>query len=79
VVTDKKVQEYAAKMLTVSAAVRSSPPTNMNLSEAAIYLCVSAKTIRRETYRRSLKVARVGRRLIYRRCDLDRYLELKVV
>ncbi len=77
-VTDNKIQEYAAKM-TVSAAVRSSPPTNMNLNEAAIYLCVSAKTIRRETYSRSLKVARVGRRLIYRRCDLDRYLELKVV
>lgn len=51
----------------------------MNLGEAAHYLRVSSKTLQRETNNRQIRVARIGRRLIYRKADLDRYLELKVL
>ena len=52
---------------------------NMNVGEAADYLRVSAKTLQRETNNRQIRVARIGRRLVYRKVDLDRYLELKVL
>ena len=52
---------------------------NMNVGEAADYLRVSSKTLQRETNSRQIRVARIGRRLVYRKVDLDRYLELKVL
>jgi len=51
----------------------------MNVGEAADYLRVSSKTLQRETNNRQIRVARIGRRLVYRKVDLDRYLELKVL
>ena len=51
----------------------------MNVGEAADYLRVSSKTLQRETNTRQIRVARIGRRLVYRKVDLDRYLELKVL
>lgn len=55
------------------------PSPNMNVGEAADYLRISSKTLQRETNNRQIRVARIGRRLIYRKVDLDRYLELKVL
>lgn len=52
---------------------------NMNVGEAADYLRVSSKTLQRETNNGQIRVARIGRRLVYRKVDLDRYLELKVL
>jgi len=52
---------------------------NMNVGEAADYLRISSKTLQRETNNRQIRVARIGRRLVYRKVDLDRYLELKVL
>ncbi len=46
---------------------------------SAAYLRISSKTLQRETNNRQIRVARIGRRLVYRRVDLDRYLELKVL
>lgn len=49
----------------------------MNLAEAADYLRVSVRQIERLRQRRELRAVRVGRRLVFRRADLDHYVELQ--
>jgi excisionase family DNA binding protein len=64
------------KKLTESEAarIRLNPPTNLNLEEASAYVGVSTKTIRDEVKHKRLRVARLGRRLIFQKIELDRYL-----
>ena len=61
--------------LSGGASIRA----NLTAGEAADYMRVSPKTIQRETDKGHIRVARIGRRLVYRKVDLDRYLELKVL
>jgi excisionase family DNA binding protein len=61
--------------LSEGASVRA----NRTVGEAADYLRISPKTLQRETDKGHIRVARIGRRLVYRTVDLDRYLELKVL
>lgn len=58
------------------AALRANPPLNMSLAEAAAYVGVSARKLWEEASRRRVRVARVGSRLIFKRADIDRWLEL---
>ncbi len=58
------------------AAIRSNPPVNMNLREAALYLGISARKLWDEAAHRRLRAARIGARLIFPRAELDRYLSV---
>lgn len=52
--------------------------TWLNLLEAADYLRVSDRLIEKLVSQRRLKPARINRRLIFKRTELDRYAELQM-
>jgi excisionase family DNA binding protein len=54
--------------------VRTSPPLNMTVFEAAAYLCVSPRKVRELVICRRLRSARVGSKHIFRRQWLDAFL-----
>lgn len=49
----------------------------MNIQEAADYLRVSVRLIQKLLASRKLKAARLGRRLVFKRSELDRYVDLQ--
>ena len=57
------------------ADLGSNPPAYMSVKEAATYLTVSPATMHREIQARRVKVVRIGRRVLLRKVDLDRYIE----
>ncbi len=59
-----------------AAQIRSNPPVNMSLQEAAYYVGVSAYKLRTETIAGGIRPARIGRRLIFKRTELDRWLDV---
>jgi DNA binding domain, excisionase family len=61
------------------ADVRTNPPHNMKLAEAAAYVGVSSRTLWTLIRRRELRASRVGKRLILTRTELDRFLALSAV
>jgi excisionase family DNA binding protein len=50
----------------------------MNLQEAADYLRVSARLVEKLVSQHRLKPARINRRLIFKRSELDRYVDLQM-
>lgn len=62
------------------AALHANPPANLSTSQAAAYLNISPRLLMREVARpgSSLRPFRIGRRVLYRRADLDRFTELQV-
>ncbi len=61
------------------AAPVTGPRPLMNIQEAAEYLRVSVRLIQKLTANRRLRAAHVGRRLIFKRAELDRYIDLQTV
>lgn len=59
-----------------SASVRAVPdlPRYLTSPEAAEYLRVSTRFLRRETAAGRVAVSRLGRKLLYDRTDLDEYV-----
>ena len=57
------------------AAVRSNPPRNMSLIEAAAYMGFSPRKLRYEIAEGRIKAVRFGRRVILRLKDLDEALD----
>lgn len=51
----------------------------MSIAEAAIYLTVSGMTMRRLIAGRKIRAARIGRRVVVSRVELDRYFALRAV
>jgi excisionase family DNA binding protein len=49
----------------------------LNLPEAADYLRVSVRTVHRLLSARRIRAARIGRRLIFKRAELDRLADLQ--
>jgi len=47
--------------------------------DAAAYLTISPRTLWAETAAGRIKAAKIGRRLIYSRAELDRYVQLKLL
>lgn len=56
--------------------LRQNPPVNLSLPEAAAYLCVSASTLWTLKNRGRVRCARIGRRLVFQRTELDRFLSV---
>jgi len=59
-----------------SAQIRSNPPVNMSLKEAALYLAVSERKLWDESSKGKIRAARIGSRLIFPRAELDRYINV---
>jgi excisionase family DNA binding protein len=55
--------------------IRSSPPINMSVVEASLYLGVSERKLRESIARREVKHVRFGSRIILRKLDLDSFLD----
>ena len=64
-----------AKEATPEIAVRSNPPRNLNIREAAAYMCVSPRKLRYMISEGRIRSVRFGRRVILRLKDLDEVLE----
>ena len=56
-------------------SVRATPPKLLNVQEAAAYLAISEKKLRRLISDRQVPVVRIGRRIVLRTVDLDRFVE----
>lgn len=56
-------------------AIRSNPPKNMNLLEAAAYLGISVRKLRYDIAEGRVKAVRFGRRIILRLKDLEEALD----
>lgn len=61
-----------------SVSLRSSPPRQMNVPEAAAYISISQRYLRNLIAERKIPCVRVGSRVIFRLCDIDRWLESKL-
>jgi excisionase family DNA binding protein len=57
-----------------AAVIRTNPPLNMVVNEAAAYLAVSPRKIRDLIQSRQIKSARVGAKIVLRREWLDAFL-----
>lgn len=58
--------------------VTPTPPAHFKPKDAAAYLTISPRKLWEETNRGRVKAARIGRRLIYPRTELDRYVALLI-
>jgi excisionase family DNA binding protein len=58
--------------------IRSNPPSNFSVKEAAIFVGVSERLLRSVIARGEIKYVRFSSRIILRKQDLDSFLEGKV-
>ena len=57
--------------------VRSNPPKNLNVPEAADYIGISQRYLRSLIAERKIRVVRIGHRVLLRLIDVDRWMESK--
>lgn len=55
--------------------IRTTPPRNMRLKEAAVYIGISPRKLRYEIAEGRIKAVRFGRRIILRLKDLEEALD----
>ena len=56
--------------------IRRNPPHNLSLEHAAIYVGICVRKLWDEANAGRVRAARIGRRLIFKRAELDRWLDL---
>jgi|GEM_PF-1701263 len=61
-----------------AALIRSNPPVNMTLKEAAVYMACSPRKLRDLVLACRVKSARIGTKIVINRKWLDEYLGLEV-
>jgi len=61
-----------------TSAVPTEPRPLMNLKEAADYLRVSTRLVETLCASRRIRPAKVNRRLIFKRAELDRFIDLQI-
>jgi excisionase family DNA binding protein len=69
---DKQLQHIAKE-----SSIRSTPPKNLNVPEAADYIGISQRYLRSLIAERKIRVVRIGHRVLLRLIDVDRWLESK--
>lgn len=70
----------AAVLAQIEASLKArGPRENMNREEAAEYLGVSVSFLEEQKASYSIPFCRVGGRVIFRRRDLDKFLEQRLV
>ncbi len=55
--------------------IRQNPPRNMSVAEASTYIGVSERKLREQIALRSIKVVRIGKRIVIRCKDLEQFLD----
>jgi excisionase family DNA binding protein len=58
-------------------SIRSNPPKNLNVPEAADYIGISPRYLRSLIAERKIRVVRIGHRVMLRLIDVDRWMESK--
>ena len=58
-------------------SIRSNPPKNLNVPEAADYIGISPRYLRSLIAERKIRVIRIGHRVMLRLIDVDRWMESK--
>jgi len=69
--------ELDAMRAEAYAMQRLAPRAIMNVEEAADYLRISVRQIHRVLKTGSIKRARIGKRLVFKRAELDHYVDLQ--
>lgn len=59
----------------VNVSIRNTPPLIMNARELSIYLGISERKIRSDAASGKIPYIRIGGRVVFRLCDIDRCLE----
>ena len=62
-----------------ATCIRANPPVNMSVLEASEYLNISERKLRDLIACAALRYARIGKRIILRKQDLDSFLEGRVI
>jgi excisionase family DNA binding protein len=70
--------ERRGKPASAALVPQSVTPVYFNPKDAAAYLTISPRTRWEETQKRRIKAVRVGRRLIYPRAELDRFIAVRL-
>jgi len=58
-----------------AASLRWNPPHIMNAKELSVYLGISERKIRSDAASGKIPSVRIGGRVVFRLCDIDRCLE----
>ena len=59
------------------SSIRSNPPKNLYVPEAAAYIGISPRYLRSLIAERKIRVVRIGHRVMLRLIDVDRWMESK--
>tara|TARA_B110000037_G_scaffold44366_1_gene54510 strand:+ start:1085 stop:1315 length:231 start_codon:yes stop_codon:yes gene_type:complete len=73
------IKHHGAPFQAESGNNINTPKPNMNVGEAARYLCLGERTLRDLIARREIRTVRIRKRIILRRIDLDAFLESQAV
>jgi excisionase family DNA binding protein len=63
--------------ISTERSIRSNPPKNLNVPEAADYIGISPRYLRSLIAERKIRVVRIGHRVMLRLIDVDRWMESK--
>jgi len=56
-------------------SIRTNPPKNLYVPEAADYIGISERNLRNLIAERKIRVVRIGYRIVLRLIDVDRWME----
>jgi len=68
---------YKTKLQSIAkeSSIRSNPPKNLYVPEAADYIGISERNLRNLIAERKIRVVRIGYRIVLRLIDVDRWME----
>jgi len=71
---------YKTKLQSIAkeSSIRSNPPKNLYVPEAADYIGISERNLRNLIAERKIRVVRIGYRIVLRLIDVDRWMESKL-
>jgi excisionase family DNA binding protein len=58
--------------------IRTNPPKLLSVAEASLYIGISERYLRSLVADRHIPTARIGKRIVFRLVDLDRWIESKL-
>jgi excisionase family DNA binding protein len=58
--------------------IRTNPPKLLSVAEASNYIGISERYLRSLIADRNIPTARIGKRIVFRLVDLDRWIESKL-
>lgn len=58
--------------------IRSNPPRNLTVTEAALYIGICERMLREKIALREIPVVRIGRRLVIRLKDIEEWIEAQI-